>query len=140
MAIVGFAPRSHRLADVPRGMILEEHEDLCALGRHVGGEPGEHGAGDHAAGTSWHNARPHGLGCRHVASITGHGVALWVRGQSRRFHQVARLISAPGMPLGLGVTAPPHGLFEAQRSVRIGRGYLEQAVPAFLSAPRPSQD
>jgi hypothetical protein len=132
VAIVGFDPLLHRLADVPRGMVPDEQEGTFALDRNVCGEPREQGAGDHAEGSSLHKAPQHVVGCRYRESISGKGVAFWVLGRDRLFHQADGLIIAPGMHVRLGCTAPPYFICAAPREVRMVHGHLDQAVPAVL--------
>ena len=112
---MGFDPRLHRLADMPGGIVLDEHQGPFALGRNVRGQPREKGASDHADGTSPHKAPQQVVGGRHIATITGHRFALGVLGRYRLFHQAAGLVVAPGLHVRLGFTAPPHVIFAAQR-------------------------
>jgi hypothetical protein len=72
------------------------------------------------------------VGGRYRASITGQGLALGVLSWYRLFPQADGLIIAPGRPLRLGFTAPPHVLFEAPRDVRMVRSPLDQAGPALF--------
>jgi hypothetical protein len=125
-------PRLHRLADVPSGMVPDEHEGPFALGRNVRGQPREKGAGDHADGTSPHTAPQPVVGGRHRETITGHRFGLWVLGRYRLFHQADGRVVAPGMHVRRGFTAPPHVIFAAEYKVRMMRSHLDQAVPAFF--------
>jgi hypothetical protein len=124
LAIVGFAPRLHRTADVPGGMVPHEQEGPLALGRNVHSKPRENGAGDQADGTPPHKAQQHLVGCRHIEPITGNGFPLCVLSWDGLFHQADGLVGAHGMPLGLGFTAPPHCILDAQGDAWIVGGHL----------------
>jgi hypothetical protein len=140
LAIVGFDPLLRRLAAVPRGVIPHEQEGSFALGRKGHRKPREKGAGDHADGTSQHKAPRHPVGCRHLEPTTGNGFALWVLSWSRVGHQAAGRVVAPGVHLGLGFTAPPRSIFEAQRDVRVVGSQLYQSVPAVFFSRMPGWD
>jgi hypothetical protein len=138
--VVGVDPLLPRVTDRPGGLVPDEQESPFALGRKVCGKPCEKSPGHCTKGTPLDNTSAHGVRRGHVEARTGNRLSLWSLGWYHLFHQADGLVSAPGMPRGLGLTAPPDCIFAAQRYGRLVDGHLDQPVAAFCFSRMPGRD
>ena len=86
--IVRASPLAHLLADMPRGIIANEHEGTFALGRKVGREPHQEQTGDRTDRTPTDKAQEHLIKLWEVEPITSNSFRLWGLGGDRLCDEV----------------------------------------------------
>ncbi len=117
--VVDTDPRPHRATHLPGGVVPDQHPDRHAQRLQLGTAPGQElrrAAADRPA----HDAAPPDLLRLSAAAqqhpLAGQGFRVGIVFGDRLFHQAQRLIRVrPGVPGGLGQSAPPHLIGKAQR-------------------------
>jgi hypothetical protein len=133
--IVGFYPGLHFLADVPTGVVPDHHQHSLAFLRQGSKYPGKKRGRDMADGATRHKAQTHLIRIGAKQSIASKGFGVGILGIRFLLEEAQRLVCGPSVQVGLGKTAKPDFILEAQNPIRVEGAVIDQALsPVFLSA------
>src|SRR3954452_4584289 len=135
LAIVRPDPVPHLTADVPGGVVPDQHQDPTAAGREALGGPGEEGSGHRADRPPVDEAQQHPLVRGQPQAVAGEGLGVGVGAVGGVQAEARALTRRPGVQRRLRQAREPDLVLEAERPARPAARQPDQAVAAaFLRA------
>jgi hypothetical protein len=128
LPIVGTNPHTDRPANVPGGLVPQQHQDLFPRGGQPLAEPGEKGGRHMADWTSVDTPQQQGVAVGPQQPIAAQGFGLRVPPGEDLFHQPQGLPLGPAVQGGVGQPAPPGLIGKAQHPVVMSGRQLDQSV------------
>ncbi len=133
LGIVFTQPLTHLATDMPGGVIPDQQQGLLPSSFQTSATPGQELCGQTADGPAIHKTQPDFLfrfaHARQQQPIAGQGLGVAIAFRRTLFYQSQWLsFWSPSLHAGLGQTAPPGLIFEAQHPFRMGLCQRNQPV------------
>ena len=138
--VVCLEPRSHGLADVPRGIVPHHQQRCFPFSSQPCRQPLKQLLRHRTDRTTVHKAEEHVLCVGSSQPIPRYGLGLWVVTVGLVVEQAQRLVVCPGMQVGLGQAAPPDLVLKASDPVGMPQRLCHQAISHFFFARSADQD
>jgi hypothetical protein len=133
--VVRLEPRTHGLADVPRGIVPDQQQGCFAFGGQPCRQPREQLRRHRTDRPPIHQAAEQALCVRASQPITRDRLGLGVVPLRLVLDQTPGLVVCPRMAVGLGEAAPPAFILEAHDPFRMPQRQRDQTIaPRFFRA------